>query len=265
MKFLIVFFLLIITSCSIVGVSKEGTEGIRFSVDLRDGIIDVIINYGPGRRAWAESLIIPTIETLQGIESYLDISMPITQDIRIRTGDDAFLGSKKVNGYNSVFEIGLDYDVVTKEDLTTLIHELIHYWANSSVFNQDWLVEGLATFLPYVLAVEGYIRLSSFQIDKIKHHYNYVPNRVFPEGIFPSNFSNGSEQPFFYYEKIFDFHMRLYNRIKPIIYQIYVRNLFQNPPATVSQAILILNIFYPDDWNSLLSGWLFEGPYDLSF
>jgi hypothetical protein len=264
----------------------DSRREITRDLQLAQGTLRVIVRFDAGHEAWGEYVASTVTRYLPAAEAYLD--RPLHQaaarlfetpgfTVVVNGRDEVHLGTVPIRAYNNTGGafgpdrgIFIEYSLAGVGNPAVICHELTHFWfADRSPLTHvakdphgvPWLNEGVASMLPLVAAQEGTLHLDAGEIAAIRRHwgFNNIPKVDAPVG--EDLRPRGQPWLAVFYGKTFKTQYLIHEELGRDGYQRFLRAAVQHHPRTSDDVLALLQEIQPNDWRTLLAGWVFEGPY----
>jgi hypothetical protein len=258
-------------------------------VTLRKGVVHLVVDYD-GDEAWASYVSERAAAYLEAAESYLDVAfddaaavmfhdLPKPWTIRIVGREEVMLGKVHIGAYNNTYGvfgpdrgIFMEYRLAKPGDPALVMHELTHDWfhgtgslapgAPRNDSSPAWFVEGIASMTPITIVESGALPLDAAEQRAMRRHWGQwaVPRPADDVAIVHDPRPDGGIGIF--YGKSYRVQLIIEHLLGPERYRKLLQNTFHHPPRTNDDALALLREAAPDvDWNDVLRGWIFPGPY----
>jgi hypothetical protein len=232
----------------------------NFTIQMKHGPLEASIEYDSDKRDWADYIVQQTQFYLPLAERYLKMRFRYADQIRISHCTDCWSTNQKN-------WIRLNYHEGKTGNPAVLLHELNHFWFryDRPMKCQNWLVEGIVSFLPLAMHDHGDLPDTDEYNRLIKRawEFNSVPPAdVHDQPLCPFDESKRTAL----YPMSFRLQYLLYRIIGPARYLKFLRQYKHLKPRTNREVIAFLNHFSKRNWRSFLRGWVFPGAYtDVAF
>ncbi|EPG73274.1 hypothetical protein LEP1GSC058_3344 [Leptospira fainei serovar Hurstbridge str. BUT 6] len=249
-----------------------------YPLKLRGGDILVTIQNETSAQQWDRYAFEKTRDLLDAYESYTGIffhqaaapifkSLPSKERNRVRLvlKESVFLNGTRIGGYNNVSgELGKDLGIYLESGLVPigypalLLHELGHYYFIEPL----WLSEGIVSFLPYLLAKKGYLRLNQQELTSIYDEWELAEPPSKSDHPLGGDFQSTDPQVgAWMYSKSVRLQGILYKELSPEGYRSFLRILATTDVQDTEAVLKVLHGLKAKNWEQILKGWLLPGKY----
>ncbi|PJZ66948.1 hypothetical protein CH371_02325 [Leptospira wolffii] len=250
----------------------------EFNLRLRGGDVRIVIRNETENPDWNRYAFEKTKGLIDSYESYLGFpfhqaTLPIYRSlpdseknkIRLVLKEAVFLNGTRVGGYNNVSgDLGKDIGIFMEAGLVPqgypalLLHELGHYYFTEPT----WLSEGIVSFLPYLLAKKGTLRLDAEELLSVREEWSLEekPPKKDPPLSQDFHLTDASLGPW-YYSKCVRTQFILYKELGPEGYKNFLKQVAASSSLNSQSVLQLLGNIQRKDWARILQGWVFAGPY----
>jgi hypothetical protein len=228
-----------------------------FYVRLKKGPLKVSIEYDQGQEDWAAYVEQQTTLYLPLAETFIGQPFPNMKGITV-------YGCVDCIGWRQDDWIRISYSSTHSGSPSLLFHELNHFWfyyyATSKC--QDWLVEGIVSFLPMAIREKGLL--------PDVYEYNEAIWRWWGLRWTPPAEPKWQDRklcPFdeslrsLVYIKTFRLQYLIYHLIGKARYPKFLRRYRGLSSYNNTSVLKLLNSFTRKNWRQFLRGWVFAGKY----
>ncbi|TGK11690.1 hypothetical protein EHO60_05185 [Leptospira fletcheri] len=279
-RFLIgVFLLFVSTVGNSQNLSKHSAKsGMEQSVRFRDGDTVFSIRNETSAHSWNQYAFEKTRDLIDAYESYTGVSfqratvpvyktLPESEKNRIRLvlKESVYLNGTRIGGYNNVSggtgkELGifLESGLVPIGSPALLLHELGHYYFTEPI----WLTEGIVSFLPFLLAKKGILKLTKQEISSVSDEWQLSerPSKIDPP--LAENFqSDDPRVGAWLYSKSVRLQGILYRELGNENYRKFLKTAISQDLSDGNGLLAVLRSIQPKNWESILKGWVLPGKY----
>ncbi|TGK03247.1 hypothetical protein EHQ53_06500 [Leptospira langatensis] len=249
-----------------------------FPLILRGGEIQVQIRNETAEKDWNQYAFEKTKGLIDAYESYTGVnfhqaaapiykSLPESEKNKIKLvlKDAVFLNGTRIGGYNNVSgDLGKDLGIfmepgiVPKGYPALLLHELGHFYFTEP----SWLSEGIVSFLPYLLAKKGLLKLDSEELSAVTDEWSLEEAR--PSKDLPLSQDFRALDPslgLWFYSKAVRTQMILYKELGNSGYKSFLKQITLSETLNTEGVLKILNKIQKKNWNQILQGWVLPGAY----
>jgi hypothetical protein len=250
---------------------------LKGSVTLESGPLPFTVEYDTGREDLARKVRDWTEAWLPAAEAWLGVPLPQKNPFVIELKETViydwpghpFTG-QKMGGLNYGDVVRVEYASFTGDNPALLYHELGHWWFGTALpfgpDSTDWLNEGGTSFLTMGMHLSG-----RFPLDPVTKKAVFIywgetllnplkKDAPLERDIRKEGWEDNSS---LYYSKTFYCHYMLFLRLGSAGYLEFVRTLMSlgRSPADNAEVAALLGGIKKENWNKILGGWVFAGPY----
>ena len=266
----LVIGILIMTQIPYAG-SAPDLNSLSTVVRMQERNLTVIVYYYEGEEEWGQHIFDTTVEALPILEDLAGFPYPHDFDVVIypkRSNETSMW-----NAQNLLYQgIWFNRDRFTPENITSwsitavIIHENVHYWSNSAIYEIPWLKEGFCELFAYLTLErmgrekEALHRKGDWLKDFEKNRYYNIPLDMFEyEAVGP-----GNETTLLAYSKSALFCYEIYEKYG--LDEIQRINRFLHRNNTAADSFMYMNLleeYTGEDQKELFTEWVFPKRIDL--
>jgi hypothetical protein len=232
------------------GVIQTGVD-----IHLRNGKATVQVEYEEKRKKIADYYLQKALLYLPVLETYLDIPFPITH-ITIK------LDENPGHAYKFGWGVKLVKHHLSRKYPSVLYHEFGHFYYRG--WTENWLVEGINSFLPVAIAEYGLADKKEIVYDNVLSTWGFGNTNTKNDKPVIIDFRR--EVWHFFYTKTFKIQYLIYKELGKKRYRSFVQDVsiaMKDHRYTNSSTIHLLQSYKKMDWKKFLSGWVYEGDYEV--
>ncbi len=229
---------------------------IGLTIQAKKGPLTITVSYGDGQEAWAQLLLNETPGFIRIAERYFNKPFPYNT-LTIEPGDDplshAYLSERKitlVKTYNPL------------DNPALLFHEIAHFWLYyyGSNTNEDWLIEGMASFVPVALREKGLLPDTDKyhgSIDRWWGLYWKLSDSIQDVPLYPF----AERMRSLVYTKSYRLQYLIYYTLGKAKYQTFIRWVINSKRRSPTTVIRKLTSLKTANWKRMFSGWILGNTY----
>lgn len=225
------------------------------ALQAKAGLLNLTIRYDAGQDEWAQNTAEEAALYIPLVEQYLGVAIPAKGFVDINGCESC--GAKLEGG-----QIYLPYSSSAIGNPSVLFHEIGHYWFGyqGRPKCQDWLAEGIASFLPVALRHNGLLSDTLPYHEEIERWWGlwWLPSSdVADVPLCP--FSESLRNRL--YAKSFKLQHIMYLTLGAQRYQSFLKALVRRRPLNNKAVIKMLERIKHRNWRRFLSGWVLGPNY----
>jgi len=233
----------------------QNSFSLEKTIILQDFSITVPIEFVKNGETWAEYILQKTADYLTQTETYLNSPFRFKDGFTIKCCDDC--------GSMNSSEVFINYS----RNPALLFHELGHFWFGYSEghVQEQWLVEGIVSFLPAAMSRGGMLDLSTEEYEGVWDAWLFNIYIEPEDDVYLSyekTFSKDvTEQYDNRYFKSFKVQYLIFMELGGEGYRRFLQLLLTEKPQSNDEVMDILSAVKQKNWRAFLTGWVFDGDY----
>ena len=231
-----------------------------FHVPLKKSSLKVTLEFDSGHEDWADYAQEQIAFYLPLAERFLKQPFPQMGGIIVR-------GCEECTAFRQDKRIQVSYSSTHSDSPSLLFHELNHFWFYyySTSRCQDWLIEGIVSFLPTALRERGLLPDT--------YEYDQAVSRWWGFNWLPPDEAEWRDRPLcpfdesmrtMIYSKSYRLQYLIYHLVRPSRYSRFLRRYQRLARHDNASVIKLLNSFSRKNWRRLLRGWVLHGSYSMA-